>query len=87
MITAVLENKLEKTDFTEHSVFGLQMPVSCPGVPSKILNPKNTWNDKTVYDTMAQNLADQFVANFKTFENFANEEIRSGAPVTLQYNL
>ena len=87
MITAVLEKKLEKTDFAEHAVFGLQMPISCPGVPPEILNPKNTWNDKTAYDTMAQHLADQFVANFKTFEDFANEEIRSGAPIILQYNL
>jgi phosphoenolpyruvate carboxykinase (ATP) len=87
MITAVLEKKLEKTDFAEHAVFGLQMPVSCPGVPPEILNPKNTWNDKTAYDTMAQHLADQFVANFKTFEDFANEEIRNGAPIILQYNL
>ncbi|KAF2508676.1 phosphoenolpyruvate carboxykinase (ATP) [Flavobacterium zhairuonense] len=80
MITAVLENKLKNTDFTGHPVFGVQMPVSCPGVPSEILNPKNTWKDKPAYDAMAQSLADQFAANFKTFEDLANEEICSGAP-------
>jgi phosphoenolpyruvate carboxykinase (ATP) len=81
MIAAALENRLEHTEFTEHPVFGLRMPVGCEGVPSEILNPRNTWNDKAVYDVMAQNLANQFVENFKAFESFTNEEICSGAPV------
>ncbi|MNE90886.1 Phosphoenolpyruvate carboxykinase [ATP] [compost metagenome] len=56
------------------------MPTQCEGVPSDILNPKNTWNDKSDYDKKAQNLAEQFVQNFKSFESFANEEIMNGAP-------
>jgi len=80
MITAVLEGKMDKSVFVKHIVFGLQMPTQCEGVPSDILNPKNTWNDKSDYDIKAQNLAEQFVQNFKPFESFANEEIMNGAP-------
>ena len=80
MIAAALENKLDKADFTEHPIFGLQMPAWCPGVPSEILDPKGTWDDKAAYDAMAQSLADRFTANFKNFEELANEEICSGAP-------
>ena len=33
------------------------MPKSCPEVPSEILNPKNTWNDKKAYNKKANILA------------------------------
>ncbi|MET3539100.1 phosphoenolpyruvate carboxykinase (ATP) [Chryseobacterium limigenitum] len=81
MISAVLENKLENVDFVRDAVFGLQMPVECEGVPSEILNPKNTWDDQSAYDEKALHLAAQFVQNFKSFESFADEEILSGGPL------
>lgn len=81
MISAVLENKFENVDFVRDAVFGLQMPVECEGVPSEILNPKNTWDDKSAYDEKALHLAEQFVQNFKSFEPFADEEILNGGPI------
>ncbi|WP_353150690.1 phosphoenolpyruvate carboxykinase (ATP) [Chryseobacterium sp.] len=81
MISAVLENKLENVDFEHDAVFGLQFPLECDGVPSEILNPKNTWDDKSSYDESALYLAEQFQQNFKSFESFADEEILSGGPV------
>ncbi|MBP2618115.1 phosphoenolpyruvate carboxykinase (ATP) [Chryseobacterium jejuense] len=81
MISAVLENKLENVDFVRDAVFGLQIPAECEGVPSEILNPKNTWDDQLAYDEKAQHLAEQFVQNFKSFKSFADEEILSGEPL------
>ena len=49
MITAALDNKLEDVTFTKHDVFGLEMPDTCPDVPSEILNPINTWSEKDAY--------------------------------------
>ena len=68
-------------DFVRDAVFGLQMPVECEGVPSEILNPKNTWDDQSAYDEKALHLAEQFVQNFKSFEPFADEEILNGGPI------
>jgi len=82
-----LENKLQDIEFIEHPVFGLQMPVSCPGVPSEILNPGNTWENKQKYDQKANELALAFIANFKQFEAFANEEIRSSLPKVVENTL
>jgi phosphoenolpyruvate carboxykinase (ATP) len=48
-----------------HSVFGLKMPKSCPGVPSETLNPRNTWKDKAAYDVQAAKLRDLFRKNFE----------------------
>jgi phosphoenolpyruvate carboxykinase (ATP) len=81
MITAALEGKLEKEEFEAHPVFGMMMPKNCPGVPSKILNPRNTWDNKDEYDEKAKALAKQFITNFEKFTGHANEEILAAAPV------
>lgn len=80
MITAALEGKLDNVDYTTHEIFGLAMPNECANVPTEILNPKNTWTDKTGYDTKANHLANEFVKNFSQFESDANEEIMAAAP-------
>ena len=41
------------------------MPTSCPDVPTEILNPRNTWDDKEAYDAAAGNLREMFQANFE----------------------
>ncbi|MFD2915666.1 phosphoenolpyruvate carboxykinase (ATP) [Psychroserpens luteus] len=80
MIIAALDGKLDQVDYLKHTVFGLQMPIECEGVPSNILNPKNTWENPQKYDETAEKLAAQFNENFKMYQSFANGEIRSGAP-------
>jgi phosphoenolpyruvate carboxykinase (ATP) len=80
MITAALEGKLDNVDFTTHEVFGLAMPNECENVPTEMLNPKNTWEDKAAYDAKANHLANEFVKNFKQFESDANAEIMDAAP-------
>ena len=83
MITAALTGELTNVEFVNHEVFGLAMPVSCPGVEDAILSPKNTWADKEAYDKKANELASSFVNNFKKYEEFASEAILSAAPKVL----
>ncbi len=80
MITAALNGSLLKVAYQKDPVFGLQIPESCAGVPSEILNPKNTWKDDAAYDAKANELANAFVANFKAFEPYANAEIVAAIP-------
>ena len=80
MITAALNGELENVEYTNHEVFGLAMPNECPNVPSEILNPKNTWEDKAAYDKTANELSQKFNANFEKFADNASEEILAGAP-------
>ncbi len=80
MISAALDGKLDDVDYEPHPVFGMLMPKECPGVPSEILNPRNTWEDKKAYDEKAKCLAEQFIKNFEKFAAGANEEILAGAP-------
>ena len=80
MITAALNNQLSNVKYSTHKVFGLNMPQSCPNVPSEILNPKNTWEDKQAYDNKAYELAEAFNNNFIQFSDHANDEILNAAP-------
>jgi phosphoenolpyruvate carboxykinase (ATP) len=79
MVTAALNGELEKGVFTHNDIFNLHIPTSCPGVPSEILDPRNTWSDKNKYDLSANRLAALFVKNFQKFGE-VSEEIRNAGP-------
>lgn len=80
MISAVLEGKLEKVEYQEDKIFGVQIPMSCPGVPEEILYPKGTWVDQTAFEKTVKKVAQQFVKNFEKYADYATDEISSGAP-------
>ncbi len=80
MISAALKGDLDTVEFITDSVFGLPMPINCPGVPSEILNPVNTWEDKHKYANKANELAHAFINNFRQFEAYANAEMRTALP-------
>jgi len=83
MITAAMQGELDEVNYTQHEVFGLNMPTSCPEVPSDILDPKNTWSNPAEYDDYANELALKFSNNFKQFESEATNEILEAAPRVL----
>ncbi|MCG9791606.1 phosphoenolpyruvate carboxykinase (ATP) [Flavobacterium algicola] len=80
MIDAALHGELDAVAYKNHPVFGVAIPQSCPNVPEEILNPRDTWADKELYDEKAKELAGKFEVNFKQFSSYANEEILTGAP-------
>jgi phosphoenolpyruvate carboxykinase (ATP) len=84
MITAALIGSLDNVAYDTHPVFGYQMPTSCPDVPAELLNPRNTWTDKSAYDAQANKLANMFVKNFEQFESGVDAEILAAAPKATQ---
>lgn len=80
MVSAALEGKLDNVEFHNHPIFGIAMPVSCPDVPSEILSPINTWNDKEAYNGHAKCLATKFIENFKPYESGVSHGILASAP-------
>lgn len=63
MIKAVLNGSLNNVITHKHPVFDLDIPLSCPGVPSTLLNPANTWTDKALYEAESKKLAELFEQN------------------------
>jgi phosphoenolpyruvate carboxykinase (ATP) len=81
IIRAVLNGELEAVPTRVDPTFGLEIPQECPGVPSNILNPRDTWADPAAYDAKAQELAKMFNDNFKKYANGVSEAVRKVAPV------
>jgi len=64
MVRAALKGELEGVDYEEDETFHLWVPRSCPGVPERLLNPRNTWADRRAYDERVTRLAAEFSAHF-----------------------
>ena len=79
MVTAAITGTLDIVKFSHNDIFNLDVPTECPGVPSEVLQPRNTWVDKDAYDLSAKKLAQMFTDNFKKFENMS-DEIRLAGP-------
>ncbi len=80
MVDELLNGSLNSVEFEIDPVFGLQVPVSCPGIPQEVLNPRNTWKDPLAYDAQAKKLAVMFQENFKQFADGVPEEVLAAGP-------
>ena len=80
LLDAALTGKLDDVKYHEDPVFKINIPDECPGVPSEVLIPRNTWEDKDAYDTKARELAGLFMKNFEKYASGASEEIRWAGP-------
>jgi phosphoenolpyruvate carboxykinase (ATP) len=80
MITAALEGRLNNIEFETDPVFGVAIPKSCPDVPTEVLNPVNTWSDKTAFKEKAKFLAGLFIKNFEKYADGVSAEVLAAAP-------
>jgi phosphoenolpyruvate carboxykinase (ATP) len=80
MIRAALDGTLAAAPMVSDPLFGLTIPSFCPEVPSEVLNPRNTWADKSAYDARARQLADAFRKNFEQFAESASEAVLRAGP-------
>ena len=80
MVTAALNGDLKNIEYIHDEIFNLEIPKTCPEVPSDILNPVDTWEDKLAYELQAKKLAGMFVENFqKKYPNMP-EDIKNAGP-------
>jgi phosphoenolpyruvate carboxykinase (ATP) len=80
MVHALLRGDLASVKTTVDPTFGLAVPIEIPGVPKSVLQPRETWKDTAAYDAQAKKLAGMFEENFKKFESFVSEAVRSAGP-------
>ena len=66
-INSVLDGSIGAVPMRTDERFGFQVPLELPGVPTKALNPQDSWEDKELFQQTADRLADMFKANFKQF--------------------
>ncbi|CAN1777344.1 Phosphoenolpyruvate carboxykinase (ATP) 1 [Linum perenne] len=87
IIDAIHSGSLLKSEYKKTQVFGLEIPTQVEGVPSEILEPMNTWSDKTAYKETLLKLAGLFKGNFEVFTDYKigkdsklTEEILAAGP-------
>jgi phosphoenolpyruvate carboxykinase (ATP) len=69
LLDAALSGALDDVEYREDPVFGFDVPVSVPGVPSSLLDPRSTWANPEAYDEKAAYLAGKFQENFAKFDD------------------
>lgn len=73
MVTAALTGALDHVPCHAHPIFKVLIPEQVPGVPTRLLNPHQTWISAAAYEQQAQTLAERFIENFQQFEADAPE--------------
>ena len=81
MVNAALNGELDNVETRVDSIFGLNIPVSCPDVPANVLDPSSTWSDKGAYEDKAIQLATSFHKNFAAYSDGVSAEILAAAPL------
>ena len=60
-------------------ISALTFPVSVPGVPDILLEPRRTWDNPEAYDRQAKKLVDMFASNFSQYEAYIDDDVKAVA--------
>lgn len=79
LLNAALDGSLNNAEFRTDVNFGFKVPVAVPGVDTKILDPRSTWNNPEEYDIQALQLLSMFIDNFAIYEEHITSDVKSEA--------
>ena len=80
LLNAAINGNLDNVVFVKDERFGFEIPTTCEGVPDHILQPRETWDDGTRYDNVANLLAQMFIENFHQYADGCSEEVIAAGP-------
>jgi phosphoenolpyruvate carboxykinase (ATP) len=79
MVTSAIDGSLDNVEYETHKIFKIAVPKTCPGVSDNaVLNPINTWDDKSKYWNSSNKLAKKFQENIKKFPDLTEEVLMAG---------
>ncbi len=81
MVRAALSGALADVPTRVDAVFGVEVPLTCPGVPDVFLDPRATWADAPAYDRTAARLAEMFADNFGHYAEGVTDDIAAAGPI------
>ncbi len=80
LLNAAINGDLEDVVFVKDERFGFEIPTTCEGVPDRILQPRETWDDGKRYDNVANLLAQMFIENFEQYAQGCSDEVFRAGP-------
>ncbi len=83
LLNAAINGNLDNVVFVKDERFGFEIPTTCEGVPDRILQPRETWDDATRYDNVANLLAQMFIENFQQYANGCSDGVIAAGPTPL----
>lgn len=78
MITAAISGHLHDVNYHPHPIFRVLVPDAVPSIPTKMLDPVNSWADSESYHQYALELAERFIENFKQFGEAGDSFAKAG---------
>ncbi|MCB0393159.1 MAG: hypothetical protein KDD25_01290, partial [Bdellovibrionales bacterium] len=81
IIDAILDGSIDHCEWEKFPMFGFEIPKSLNGVNTEVLNPRNTWENKSEYDQMLSKLAEMFSKNFTKYTDVpAGKRLANAGP-------
>ena len=81
IIDAILNGDILNAPTKKIPYFDFEVPTELPGVDSGILDPRDTYADKSVWEEKAKDLASRFIKNFVKYEgNEAGKALVAAGP-------
>jgi phosphoenolpyruvate carboxykinase (ATP) len=85
LLNAALDGNLDAVEYRTDRLFGFEVPLSCPDVPSEVLDPASSWGSQDDYWRRYDALAARYVENFKQFTAGCPREIVDAGPQRLAH--
>ena len=67
IVHAIQSGALRDVETRRLDALNLDVPVVVPGIDPKLLNPRDTWQNKAAYERARDSLVAQFIDNFRKF--------------------
>jgi phosphoenolpyruvate carboxykinase (ATP) len=80
LLNAALEGRLAQVDYRRDRLFGFEVPLTCPEVPTDVLDPSTSWGNKDEYWRRYDALAARYIENFKQFAAGCPAEVVAAGP-------
>lgn len=81
IIDAILDGSIEKAATKNIPIFNFEVPLALHDVDANILDPRNTYENESVWSKKAEKLANLFIDNFKQYtDNKEGEALVNAGP-------
>lgn len=81
IIDAILNGSILKAQTKKLPIFNFEIPTTLKGVDTHILDPRDTYEDKSVWEKKALDLAQRFQNNFVKYESYKEgRELKEAGP-------